>query len=115
MRLVAVPILTIAFFAAMPAAAQGWGYSPGPMPGTPSDSGIGRQLGKIRSEANAGRRSGQLTRGEARALRRERAAISALEARYARDGLSDSEKAELQTRVEILRNDTAARRRGARK
>ena len=115
MRLVAIPILTAAFFLADPASAQGWGYSPSPMPSMSTDSGIGRQLGKIRSDTHAGRDSGQLTHRQARALRRERASISMLEARYARDGLSDSEKAELQTRVEILRNDTAARRSGTRK
>jgi hypothetical protein len=115
MRLVAVPILTVAFFAAMPVSAQGWGYSPSPMPGAPRDTSIGRQLGKIRSDTNAGRESGQLTRRQARALRRERASISALEARFARDGLSDSEKAELQARVEILHANTVARRSQQRK
>jgi hypothetical protein len=116
MRLLALPILAAGFLAAIPASAQGWGgYSPSPAPGVPRDSGISGQLGKIRSDTNAGRRSGQLTRGEARALRRERASISTLEERFASDGLSDSEKAELQTRVEILHGNTVARRSQPRK
>lgn len=116
MRLVALPILTAAFLFAAPASAQGWGgYSPAPAPRVPRDSGISGQLGKTRGDTNAGRRSGQLTRSEARALRRERAAVGTMERRFARDGLSDSERAELQTRVEILRANTAARRSGQRK
>ena len=116
MRLIAFPILITAFMAAIPASAQTWGrYSPSPAPSAPRDSGINGQLGKIRSDTNAGRRSGQLTRSEARALRRERASISTLEERFASGGLSDSEKAELQTRVEILRSNTVARRSQQRK
>jgi len=98
---------------AAPAAAQTWGgYDPAPFPSRPpaSDSGIARELGKNRDVIRAGRRSGQLTRSESRALRRERAMIRTLERRYARGGLSEFERAELQTRIEILRSNTAASR-----
>ncbi|WP_213979174.1 hypothetical protein [Sphingomonas sp. dw_22] len=117
MRVFAAPLLTLALLAAAPAAAQSFGgYNPPPPPRPMrGDSGISGQIGQIGGDIRAGRRSGQLSRSEARALRRERNMIGTLEDRFAQDGLSDSEKAELQTRTEILRADTIARRTGGKK
>jgi hypothetical protein len=72
----------------------------------------GPQLGSIFSDIDAGARYGQLSRKQAKELRREAAQISALESRYAADGLSDSEAAELQTRAEVLRSIINAKRSG---
>lgn len=117
MRVFAAPFLTLALFAAAPAAAQSFGgYNPPPPPRPMrGDSGISGRLDQIGGDIRAGRRGGQLSRSEARGLRRERAMIGVLADRYAGDGLSDSEQAELQTRAELLHDDTIARRTGAKK
>jgi hypothetical protein len=72
----------------------------------------GPQLGGIFSDIDAGRRTGQLSHKQAKELRREAGEISVLETRYAADGLSDSEAAELQTRAEVLRSIINAKRSG---
>jgi hypothetical protein len=72
----------------------------------------GPQLGKIFSDIDAGRRAGQLSHKQAKELRLEAGEISALEARYAADGLTDAEAAELQTRAEVLRSIINAKRSG---
>ncbi len=107
---IALPVL-IALLA-LPAAAQirdpsGGVRWPAPRPALP---GISRELSQADRMIRAGRDSGQLSRREARALRRESRQIAALEARYANGGLSDSERTELQNRVAALRSVTGARR-----
>ncbi|WP_313534639.1 hypothetical protein [Sphingomonas sp.] len=94
--------------AAVPAAAQIWG---GPVPSSSGGSFAGRgihvptQPRSARSEICAGERSGQLTRGEARQLRRVDTANSAIAERLSSDGLTESGAAELQTRAILLHED----------
>jgi hypothetical protein len=111
--LILAPLLLIA----APASAQFW---PGPVMAGPSGRSMGHdqsaaETAKIRSDIHAGRDSGQLTRREARQLKREAWQIDTLEERYAAGGLSPSEEAELFVRREALRNDVTAKRTGARK
>lgn len=111
--LILVPVL---LFAA-PASAQFW---PGPVMAGPSGKSIGydqsaAETAKIRSDIRNGRDSGQLTRREAKQLRREAWQIDTLEDRYAAGGLSPSEEAELYARREALRSDVIAKRTGGRK
>ncbi len=56
------------------------------------------------------RKQGQLSRDDARSLRRENRQIGALEDRYGEDGISASEEAELTSRSEALRGLVSARR-----
>jgi hypothetical protein len=109
-----------------PAAGQRWNLyqppAPSPrvdLPTRPMDSGagatipppaIGRQLDGIDDGIRAGRASGQLSRKEARALRRENRAIAGLASRYAENGLSPSEARELQIRTEVMRDMVNNRR-----
>lgn len=72
--------------------------------------GVGRERAQVDGMIHDGRRSGQLTRAEARSLRRESQAIGALQDRFADDGLSPSEQDELAARVEGLRSLTIAQR-----
>ncbi|WP_343517734.1 hypothetical protein [Sphingomonas sp.] len=97
---------------ALPAAAQirdpsGGVRWPAPSPALP---GVARELGQADRSIRDGRESGQLSRREARALRRESRQIAVLEERFARGGLSESERAELETRVRALRSVTGAKR-----
>lgn len=112
-------LLTSTLFA-VPASAQ---FYPAPGPGPRRSPPMiattvskpapdGPQLGSIFSDIDAGRRTGQLSHKQAKELRLEAGEISALEARYAADGLSDSEAAELQTRTEVLRSIINAKRSG---
>lgn len=93
---------------AMPASAQIWG---GPVPAGSGGSFAGRgikvapQPRSARSEIRAGERSGELTREEARQLRRVDAANSALAERFSEGGISDSEAAELNTRAILLHEE----------
>lgn len=110
-------ILAPLLLAAAPASAQIWG---GPTMQGPSGGPMGRdqsaaETAKIRSDIRDGRDSGQLTRRQAKQLKREAYQIDTLEERYAGGGLSPSEEAELFARREALRNDVIAKRSGARK
>jgi hypothetical protein len=69
-------------------------------------------IGDVYADIRAGARYGQLSHKQAKELRREAAEITALESRYAADGLSDVEAAELQTRAEVLRSIINAKRSG---
>ena len=110
-------ILVPLMLAAAPASAQFW---PGPSVHGPSGGSLARdraagETAQIREEIRKGRSAGQLSRREARQLKREANQIDTLEERYAAGGLSASEEAELYARREALRNDVIARRSGARK
>lgn len=77
----------------------------------PPASGIGPILGDTARRVRDGRRSGQLSRPQARSLRRDASVIEDLSERYAVDGvLSDSENAELRARAEAQRGLVDARR-----
>jgi hypothetical protein len=125
MRLLAVGTVLL-MLAAAPASAQIAGSMRGPS-GSPSIRGdiladvpgdaertrrvaIGRELGGLREDIRDARDAGQLSRREARALRREGFRIEASSARYARDGTSDAEAAMLRGRTEALRSAIAAKR-----
>ncbi len=84
---------------------------PAPRPALP---GVARELGQADRNIREGRESGQLSKREARQLRRESRQIAVLEERYARGGLSESERAELESRVAALRSVTGAKRSGKR-
>lgn len=110
MRHLLIAVLAIA----TPAAAQirdpvgskaGW---PVPRPALP---GVARELHQVDRSIRDARDADKLSRKEARQLRRESRRIAALEDRYARDGLSESERAALQARIEALRSIASARRK----
>ena len=109
---------------ATPAAAQIWdgpsgndsrsGVRASPLRSDEIDTrGIG-ETRRIRGDIRDGFESGQLSRTDARRLRREAYQIDRLASRYRRGGLSDSEAAELTARRELLRNDVTAMRSGRR-
>lgn len=98
----------LALGTALPASAQIWG---GPVPAASGGSFAGRgiriapQPSSPRREIRAGERSGEISRQEARQLRRADTGNSAIAERLSQDGLTDSEAAELQTRSILLHED----------
>jgi len=85
------------------------GYGPSASSNVPPVAGVVQQ---VLSDIQQGRDSGQLSRKEARELRKEAGLIGQMEERFARDGLSDDERAELQNRAEVVRAVTNAKRLG---
>ena len=125
MRGLVVGMLIVAF-GAVPASAQIAGSMRG-LSGSPSIRGdilrevpgdpvltqrvsISREVGDIRNQIREGRDAGQLSRSEARALRREGRRIEAVSDRYGRDGYSSAEVAMLRARTEALRSAMVAKR-----
>lgn len=80
----------------------------GTLPG--GEPSLARELRKARDLIGDGRDKGELSKNEAKALRREARQIDVLADRYGRDGLSDAERRELETRVQLLRANTIAGR-----
>lgn len=76
----------------------------------PHVPGVGRDLNQIDRMIRDGRENGQLSRREARDLRRQAAYIDGLETRYRNGGLTSSEQAELRSRTEGLRGRVTAAR-----
>jgi hypothetical protein len=122
MRRFALPALTLLAFAAAPAAAQIAGrhdYGPFPVssPFLPDSRlpgpGIGKELRDIKGRIDRARSNGSLSRGEARRLDREARAIGRLARVYGRDGLSPSERAELESRANYLRGAAGRPGRGS--
>ena len=114
MRLLLIAAPLAAAVIATPAAAQirdpagsnaGW---PAPRPVLP---GVARDLHQVDGSIRDARDADKLSRKEARELRRETRRIAALEERYARDGLTETERAGLQARIEALRSIASARRK----
>ena len=64
---------------------------------------VGRELRDIRGRIDRAHDAGDLDRRDARGLDREARRIGRLTNRYGRDGLSGSERAEIQTRILALR------------
>ena len=64
---------------------------------------IGREVGDIRKRVDRAREGGRISKREARQLDREARLIRRLERRYASDGLSSSERRELEARAHYLR------------
>lgn len=87
------------------------GFEPTPDPflgdGRVPGPAAGRELRDTRRRIDRARESGALTRREARALKREARRIEAAAVRYGRDGLSDSERRELEVRTRVLREQAA--------
>jgi hypothetical protein len=102
----------LAAFAIHPAPAQIVGSrppsdyrAPDPFVGDSSLPGpaVGREVRDIRKDVNRARESGRISKREARQLGREARLIRVLERRYASDGLSASERRELDARALYLR------------
>lgn len=83
---------------------------PRALPGWSSSSSA--DLGRIRRDVRDARKEGRLTRRQARELRREAREIGRLEERHAAGGLSEAERAELRSRVALLRALSNAKRLG---
>jgi len=119
---------TLALVAVIAAAMQGASpsvYGP-PVPAIPRTPGFGPSASnnvqpvigvvqKVLSEIRDGRESGQLSRKQAKELGKEAALVSEMEERFARDGLSDTERAEIRTRAELVRANMNAERFGVTK
>lgn len=69
----------------------------------PPGPGTARELRQIRDRIDRARDSGTLSRKEARQLHREARLIGRNARLFGRDGLSQSERRELQTRTQVLR------------
>lgn len=78
--------------------------------GSGNGAGLSRQLERAYRQIERARDADQLSRREARALRREANGIGDMAARYSRDGLSQSEAAELDFRASALSGAVAAER-----
>lgn len=103
---IALILTLLASPAALPAQ-----IAPGPITIRPDSSTAGNYENHVaRDRIRDGRKSGALTRGQARALRKEARMNDALAERYARDGLSDSEQRELDMRGRALQSLTGAQR-----
>jgi hypothetical protein len=74
--------------------------------------GVGKELRDIDRRIDRARESGGLSGREARRLEREARAIGRLARRYGKDGLSPSERAELEARAAYLRDSVGKPRRG---
>lgn len=117
----AFPVLTLVAILVAPAGAQiagkrDYGRVPAASP-FPVDSrlpgpGVGRQLRDVDKRIEHARESGRLSGREARRLEREARAIGRLARLYGRDGLSPSERAELENRTHYLRDSVGRPRPG---
>ena len=101
----------------VPASAQFY-KSPAPVPRAPvlttapATRGTSIDIHGVLADIHDGAETRQLSRQQARQLRREAAEISQLELLYAAGGMSDVEAAELRTRAEVLRGIVNAKRSG---
>jgi hypothetical protein len=82
---------TSALAAAMPAAAQNAGGN------------LQLRVGQLQTQLQTGVQSGAITRGEAVPLRQQLRQLTRLERQYARGGISGQERADLQHRINSLR------------
>lgn len=73
------------------------------------DGAFRHDLREARREVDRRRRNGEISRHEARQMRREIALIDRVAERYGRDGLSDSERRELAMHAQVLRSQAAVR------
>jgi hypothetical protein len=109
-----VPLLLAATlaFAACPLHAQIWAPPGNGLPR--SDRGF--RTGHVETLHDAGqdirqgRRDGELTRSEAKHLRREQRILGAIAERYAEDGLTPGEAADLDFREHVLLDQAQAKR-----
>ncbi|WBY08230.1 hypothetical protein PIB19_01350 [Sphingomonas sp. 7/4-4] len=128
MRVVAIGAIVLAVVAAVPASAQiagsmrGLSGSNGPSirgdirrpvpvdPGLVRGVSVSREVRGVREDIEAGRKAGQLSRSEARVLRREAYRIESMRARFSSGGYTEAEVALLRGRTEALRSATVAKR-----
>ena len=113
----AVASILLAFAAGLPGPGQIYG-PPAPAPRASRVTalpGIGPDVHQIFKSIHDGRQEGQLSGKQARELRREARLIGDLQARYASDGLTEPEQAELRNRAEVLRAITNSKRLGTTK
>jgi hypothetical protein len=105
-------LLVIATSTAAPAGARIAGKHPrpevpvaNPFPEhRPAGPSVGSDVRDIRKRVERARDNGVISRREARQLKREARLIGGLERRYGRDGLSQSERKELEARASYLRD-----------
>jgi hypothetical protein len=95
---------TSAIAAAAPASAQSGGYG---------NSNVEVRADQLQMRLQAGIRSGAITRAEAVPLREQLRQLMRLETLYARDGISGRERADLQHRINSLRQGIRMAERGA--
>lgn len=121
MRRIAIPALALMVLATAPAGAQTAGkrdYGPVPLSSPFLEDGrlpgpaVGKELRDIDKRIESARESGRLSGRDARRLEREARAVGRLARRYGRDGLSPSERAELEARANYLRDSVGRFRRG---
>lgn len=75
-----------------------------------NEADIAHQLKDARDTIRRGRKNGELTRHEAKQLKREAGYLDELSARYGKDGMSDPERRELELRTSVLQNDANLQR-----
>jgi len=111
-----IGLIVLAALAIVPEAASAQFRSQGVVPGgrpdyRPAQSDSPREdTAHVRDAIDRGRDSGQLSRREARRLRREANQIDMLADRYGSDGMSDAEARELATRERVLGAQVSAQR-----
>lgn len=107
-------LIVIATAAMQTGSSQVYGPPPPMVRTTPGYSpSVPRTAPAVLSDIRDGRDTGELTRGQAKQLRRELGEIDTLEQRFSQNGLSNDERAEIQNRVEVLRAIANAKRAGA--
>lgn len=99
-----VALLLIALPA--PALAQAWTT----ISSAPAGPSVERQVGRIRDDVRDGHKAGQLSRREARDLRRKADGIGLRAGMYAQNGLSDSERSFLESNAAALRSEVVGKR-----
>lgn len=81
-----------------------------PMEVDPTLVKVARDIDRVDDRIDAARDSGDLSRREARGLRREAGVIASLARRYSEDGLSVDEARELETRSRVLESQVEAQK-----
>jgi hypothetical protein len=85
---------------AAPAAAQSWSNS-----NSGGTMGISNRIAQLDARISAGISSGEINRGEARSLRMQLRDLRQLERQYSYNGLTQTERDDLRTRLRDLRED----------
>jgi hypothetical protein len=102
--LIAAAVSALAF--AVPAAAQtnhqssAWANA-----NARGGAGIQNRIARLDAQIDAGIRSGQISKSEARSLRQELRTLTRLERQYSRNGLTQQERMDLRTRVQSFRQN----------
>ncbi len=103
-RMSAIGMLVIAL--PTPATAQAWST----ISSTPAGPSIERQVDRIRQDIRNGRETGQLSKREAKNLRRTAGNIDLRAGMYAQNGLTDSERSFLDSNAAALRSRVVVQR-----